>query len=206
MLQKYLRIKKRMRTFATVIKTKLIMRQPIFISSQCNYDYESYLEYCELNDFIAGTEDSMEYWEYVYDMQKNDIENALIHFDNNTDPNAKVMITGELGLWSGRKTIMPVVVESERIYNHQVGFAVYSSALTRAVEKCMDDMDSADCFYDDEEGCVVVEAHHHDGCNVFHIRKINDFGMSAMEDADDKDEDYNPTTEWFDKFTEVEVY
>ena len=197
-------IKKRILTFVTVIKTKLIMKKPIFISSRCTYDYESYLEYCEANDFTAGSEDSMEYWEYVSDMQKQDIEDALIFFDDNTDENARVMITGELGLWNGRKTIVPVVIESEKIYNSRVGYSVYSSALTRAVEKCMSNMDNVDCLFDDETGCVVVEAHHHDGCNTFYIKKLSDFGKNAMALSDD--DDYTITDEWFEPFKEEELF
>lgn len=67
-----------------------------------------------------------------------------------------VVITGSLGLWDGRKEIVPVTCDS----------------VSKAIYKCIDY--DYQCIYEDENGDLFVEDYHHDGINVFKISLLVD--------------------------------
>lgn len=180
------------------------MRKTIFSTDYSNYRYEDYLEYCELDGCEAGTEDSMDYYNWVSDMIDFDINDTFADFNIKQDANTTVIITGTLGLWNGRPDIEPVFVESDRIYNYSTGKNTYNSALTLAIKKCMDGMNDIDCYLDDETGYIEVIGHHHDGSNHFYIWKLSEFGKNTK--ANSEDDDYVVTKEWFEPFKEEELF
>ncbi len=204
MLKKILQIKKVLLSLQW-IKKQTDMKKVIYTTDIDNYKYEDYLEYCESNEIEPQDEDSNDYWDWVSDMISLDIEDAYSNIDCNQDANTMVVITGTLGLWYGNPEIDPVFVESESEYHHTTKQRSYSSALSLAIKKCAEGMDDVECYLDDETGCVEVIGHHHDGTNRFCIRKLSEFGKSAKDDAEYED-NYNMTDEWFEKFTEDDLY
>ena len=188
------------------IKNQMNMRKVIYTTDIDNYKYEDYLEYCEANEIEPCSEDSQSYWDWVYEMISMDVEDAYSNIDYKQDKNTTVVITGTLGLWNGRPDIEPVFVESESVFHYATKQRSYSSALTLAIQKCAEGMDDVECYLDDEAGYVEVIGHHHDGSNHFYIHKLSEFGKNAKDDAEYEDEDYNITDEWFEKFTEEDLY
>lgn len=76
--------------------------------------------------------------------------------------NLTYAITGNLGLWDGRKEIAP----------H------YCKNLVEAIRKCINNIDEF-IIYEDQYGNLKIDAYHHDGCNHFTIKKL----ISGNRDA-----------------------
>jgi hypothetical protein len=182
------------------------MKKIIFTTDVLSYEYSDYVEHCKGNGVEPSSEDSQDFWDWVYEMIEFDMDDAYTNIDCKSDKNTTVVITGSLGLWNGRPDIEPVFVESESIFNSKTKQRIYDSALKLAIQKCGEGMNDVECYLDDETGCVEVIGHHHDGTNHFYIYKLSEFGRKAKEDAEDNEEDYNVTEEWFDKFTEEDLY
>ena len=70
--------------------------------------------------------------------------------------NVPAIITGTLGLWDGRKEIVPVECDS----------------VAQAIDKCINY--DYQCIYEDDNGDLFVEDHHHDAINVFKISLLVD--------------------------------
>lgn len=134
------------------------------------YDYQSYLEYCEEEDWTPGSEGSMEYWEWVYDMLGEDWNNLLdnIKFSKN---NGRCLIFGTLGLWDGRKEIYPNVANS----------------LVDALSIIARSADTLEIYY--ENGEITFLGHHHDGTNSFTIRPIDEEKAKDMSNDDIEESD-----------------
>lgn len=64
-------------------------------------------------------------------------------------------LEGSLGLWNGKKNIIPL----------------YDANLLKLVEKCINNVDDFEILED--RGRFIIKAHHHDGTNEFTI-KIKD--------------------------------
>ena len=67
--------------------------------------------------------------------------------------NQKVVVVGELGLWDGKHTIVPT--EFDNLYD--------------AIQQCLEDYSE---LIEEENGDLIVKAHHHDGINNFIIKKL----------------------------------
>lgn len=71
-------------------------------------------------------------------------------------PNALYEVAGSLGLWNGRHTINPCEI----------------SSLEEAIRLCLGNDSMFDfTVKEDQFGAMVVEYCHHDGCNIFYIKK-----------------------------------
>ncbi len=75
--------------------------------------------------------------------------------------NQKVAVIGELGLWDGKHKIYPKEFEN----------------VSKAVYACLEDMNN---IYEDRYGNLHIEAHHHDGCNHFIIKKLIDNKLRCL--------------------------
>ena len=73
------------------------------------------------------------------------------------------MITGSLGLWYGRPSIVPLVCED----------------IESAIRKCANNMDYV--IVKQVNGHLEVTGIHHDGSNHFEIHILNDKGIRAKE-------------------------
>lgn len=75
--------------------------------------------------------------------------------------NQKVVVTGVLGLWCGKKKIKNQPFDS----------------LAKAVARCLEDDNE---IYEDQYGNLHIEAHHHDGVNHFIIKKATIKGLRCL--------------------------
>lgn len=75
--------------------------------------------------------------------------------------NQKVEVQGILGLWDGKHKICP-----EQFDN-----------LYEAIQKCLEDYN---IIAEDSYGNLIVSAYHHDGQNLFKIKKVTDKGTRCL--------------------------
>lgn len=112
----------------------------------------------------------LNYYKSIDDIDDEDVyrfmyEDVDIDWDNFTSdcnaydkkhPYSTYEITGSLGLWNGRHNIYPV---EEKI-------------LLKAIERCLGNNAQEDIVIkEDQFGSMIVEYHHHDGCNIFTIKR-----------------------------------
>ena len=158
--------------------SKRIKKEFVIYDSQEDFPYEDYVEFCEINGMEPAEEDSREYWDWVY-QTRNDYYDDMLANLSWTKIDYPLMIIGQLGLWNGRPSIVPVPVKSEgygrKFYSSDyVGYETPS--LKAAIKKCCEGRDILDVDVHYEDGVIAVYAHHHDGCNCFYIRKLSKKG------------------------------
>lgn len=156
-------------------------------TSEC-YTEDEYRECCDIPE---GEIDQNSYYSWVNDCQSNDWN----EFKTVTDKyDGSIYITGSLGRWDGVHEIFPVYVG-----DNEPG----SSALTRAISKCMGGSCS-DIKIDllVEEGALEVTVSHHDGTNTFYLRPLTKEGDSLASDIEmyGEDETYRSSDITFGKF------
>lgn len=163
----------------------------IFSTDIFRYTYNDYLEWCEMNDTDPiYAEDSTEFFDWCHEQVEQDIECDEENIRYSEYYKRKFMITGTLGLWNGRPTIEPVIIDG----------------LLDAINKCVsgNSIWDYDVFINDDEDYITVHAKHHDGTNVFELHLLTDEGYQEYEDAYDAwiyDNAPKPQlkSEWFEK-------
>jgi len=130
-----------------------------------DFDYEDYLEWCEMNNVEPKEKDSEEFYEWAKEETMNNYESDMENIKSCKQYKVPVVITGKLGLWDGTHEIMPVTCDNVAV----------------AVEKCVSE--SEDCNVCFNDGAIEVEAHHHDGVNMFTIRALSAKGLKKSENA-----------------------
>jgi len=75
--------------------------------------------------------------------------------------NQKIEVQGILGLWDGKHKIRP-----EQFNN-----------LYEAIQKCLED---DNIIAEDSYGNLIISAYHHDGQNLFKIKKVTDKGIRCL--------------------------
>lgn len=128
------------------------------------YEYEDYVEYCEINDCEPLSEGSADYWEYVAHMRDEDYHCELRNLECMSQLNTPCVITGHLGLWYGHPKINPVRMPD----------------VVSAIKKCFGSCDDLKVKWHD--GIFEVQAMHHDGTNCFEIHRLNQKGINATAD------------------------
>ena len=76
------------------------------------------------------------------------------------------VVKADLGLWDG----------------HHAGGRIFNS-LREAIRQMAGDMDSV-AIYEDDRGNAEIKCGHHDGTNVYQIRRLNKKGAYAYEHSD----------------------
>ena len=145
-------------------------------------EYSDYVEYCKANNIEPDEEDSVDYWEYVGDMQRYYYEEELINIKHSDDMDKPCIITGSLGLWNGRKTV----------------WATYSKDIVSAIKKCFGSCD--DLVVTFKNGVYNCKAMHHDGTNYFEIRKLTNSGIKAVEKWYSESNSVEVKPSWVGKF------
>lgn len=131
-----------------------------------DYDYnvedyrDAYLDHCDANGIDVEDEVPMEFIQNMLDDDWFDL------FDNLLDSNIyndECVVIGSLGLWHGRKQIVPT----------------REKTLMDAIKNCC-----RGCDYnriDIVDGHIEVTSVHHDGTNVLEIHVLNKRGRNTME-------------------------
>lgn len=137
----------------------------VVIDTTDNYNYESYLEYCEDMDIEPADKNSNRYYEWVSDMMEMDFDDFVANMKYSEIANTPCVITGSLGLWYGRPEINPVFMDN----------------LSDAIMKCINNMD----YFKVEmiNGVINVYGYHHDGTNCFEIYPLSKKGQNLVNEV-----------------------
>lgn len=139
------------------------IKEQILYDSMREISYDEYVEDCELNDIEPQGQESEDYYDFVSERQNLDFE---IFFYNLNSKNDYWIITGSVGLWCGRREIMPIMVYGLR------------ESILKCFEKC-DDVKVV------KRGNVIkVDVSHHDGTDYFEIRALTELGKERYERHD----------------------
>lgn len=156
----------------------------------CEDYFQDFKEWAEdINGYeIEGEEENMvayfrggkvTFWNWYYDtlnMEDSDFWEGFRIAIKNEPLYTRCVITGDLGLWTGRHSIYPTLCED-----------LYS-----AVMKCL--TDAQDCILTIENNVLNVECLHHDGRNYFQIRLVSADNYDKLnywnDDEDGDMEDY----------------
>ena len=131
---------------------------------------------CEANEVEVPEEDSPEYWGWVNTFRDWDWQDFKENLQCSKRLPGQVVITGELGLWTGRHEIIPVLAD---MAEDPVGF------FGRVTRNCGADGEIAVGY--DEDGLFVTVSHH-DGTNRFRVLEVTDDGKRYIErDGDEAD-------------------
>lgn len=120
--------------------------------------YDEYLEFCEINGIEPQGEDSSHYHEIVGELLSNDFDCFTHNIKHCMYNEHKWAVEGTLGLWNGRKDIVPKVFDN----------------LLDAISACI-----SGCDYfkiTKRNSTIEVEAIHHDGTNRFTLKCLSDLG------------------------------
>jgi len=148
-----------------------------------NFTYDEYLQMCKDCEREPNPEGSREYWDDIYEETVNDWDCFCDNMEYGPFKDCKCMITGNLGLWNGRPTIIPVLCDNP----------------LEAIKKCINERGIDDWEVKTEDGHIEVLAHHHDGTNCFEIHLLSKKGEREVEREKYLYEDYDIKPWWFKK-------
>ena len=137
-----------------------------------NYDYdfdaykESYQECNELTDEEMEDVSDNTIFDYIWECLDMEWDDFFSNLAYSKFANTPCVITGSLGLWTGRHGIVPVKCDN----------------LESAIRKCVNNMDYI-CI---KQNCghLEVTGIHHDGSNTFEIHLLNSKGIDAADRID----------------------
>jgi len=148
------------------------------LDTTVSFTYQDYVENCEDIEEEPAPENSAEFLLWCADMRENYYLDDLANLRCSKDM-CPCLITGSLGLWWGHPDIEPVLCPD----------------IESAVKKCFGSCD--DIRVEFEDGVYTCYAMHHDGTNVFEVRKLSKKGLKATENGLNGK---TPKTYWFCKF------
>lgn len=123
----------------------------VLFDSNAERSYDDYIEFCEMNDIEPQGEEM----ECLQSMDYDDFITNIKHCVYNRQ---KWAVEGTLGLWNGRKDIVPKVFDN----------------LLEAISACIGSCDYVKIIKNYSK--IEVEASHHDGTNRFTLRCLSDLG------------------------------
>lgn len=136
-----------------------------------DFDRRDYEEWCEDNDMEPGDEE--DFFDWCAEETQNNYDADMDNINTCEEYNVPVVVTGSLGLWFGRPSIRPERYES----------------VAEAIIDCMDRSDSHDVYAEFNDGVILLDCYHHDGCNCFTIRALSEKGKQKQS-TDYKEHDF----------------
>ena len=136
-----------------------------------DFDRRDYEAWCEDNDMEPGDEE--DFFDWCAEETQNNYDADMDNINTCEEYNVPVVVTGSLGLWSGRPEIRPERYES----------------VAEAIIDCMDRSDSHDVYAEFDDGVILLDCYHHDGCNCFTIRALSEKGK-RKQGTDYKEHDF----------------
>ena len=124
-------------------------------------------EHCEVNDIEVPEEGDSRYWNLVGDFHTWDYEDLESNLKASKKLPGLIVITGELGLWDGTHTIIPVMMDM-------------AADPMKVIQKFTLNSQFEMTIGYDKEG-LFVTVHHHDGTNRFHIKEVTTAGQHYLE-------------------------
>lgn len=139
-----------------------IEEQVLYDSTREIY-YDKYVEDCVLNDIEPQGQESKDYYDFVSEQRNLYFEDFRYNLKSNSD---YWIITGSVGLWCGRRKIIPTMV-----------YGLWESIL-----KCLGECNDTKVV---KRGNVIeVNSYHHDGQDCFEIRALTELGKERYERHD----------------------
>lgn len=145
----------------------------------CQFEYDSYEEFCEINGIEPQGEDSDDFYDWCSEEAEEQYNCDMDEIRTCKEYNVPCIITGHLGLWDGCHKIVPVKMDS--IYD--------------AIIKCYGRDTLSNLKVNFEDGKIVVYYSHHDGTNIFTIYALNESGVKKYEEWEYEDKELNLTEE-----------
>lgn len=178
-----------------IMKTKKIT----LIDTSKDYSYEDYLEYCKESETEPAPDCSEEFHHWCSQMRSNEIEDFCINMQY-SKLDCPLVLTGELGLWFGKRTIEPKVFESKDLIYKKRSTGAHSfrePSIVRILDACIFNGNIEDFSVTWENNKLKIAAHHHDGTNNYEVRKLNAKGLQAYERAKVRFESPEPREWWY---------
>lgn len=135
----------------------------------CQFEYESYEEFCEGNGIEPQGEDSDDFYDWCSEEAEEQYNCDMDNIRYCKEYNVPCIITGNLGLWDGSHEIVPERMDT--IYD--------------AIERCWDRDGNLQVNF--EDGKIVVYHSHHDGTNIFTIYALTESGEKKFDDYEYED-------------------
>ena len=135
------------------------------------FDRRDYEEWCEENGRETG--DESDFFEWCAEETQHNFDADMCNIQYCKEYNVPVVVMGSLGLWWGRPTIKPERYES----------------VVDAIRDCMNRSDCYDAHAEYNDGVILLDCYHHDGCNTFTIKALSKKGI-AKQFADYKGYDF----------------
>lgn len=150
-------------------KKAVLVSQKLYDDYDINFDElrEVYAQITDDNTILNSRDNDSAFIEWVYGEYLNsewiDLLDNIKHYSKYG--NTPCVITGSLGLWNGRHNI----------------YATKCDDLVSAINKCVGNAQNVVIRLNN--GCIEVNAMHHDGTNCFEIHILNKLG-EITEGAD----------------------
>ena len=140
-----------------------------------DFDRGDYIDYCEENDIEAGEGDYFEegFMDWCAEEVQANYDADMENIESCAEYNVPVVVTGTLSLWWGHPEIRPERFES----------------VADAINRCIYSSGSDNILVEYNDGVIVVNCYHHDGCNSFTIKALSKKGI-AKQYAEYKEHDF----------------
>jgi len=151
------------------MERKLLFDSESWLDNIGNKDYyDSYLEWCEINNKTPHDMNSDKFMEWAIEDSWNTVSDEIANLKYSKEIEGMWCIYGTLGLWDGRHKIIPD----------------FAKNIETAIQKCTPSSDyHIKATYD--EKAIYLEIAHHDGTNNFTLRLLGE----ETEQMDKNDED-----------------
>jgi len=166
----------------------------IFESARCigrNELYDIFDDYFDTEKEPVPGYETDEYWQF--NEMVNQVEGEEFFYDLGhsklNDANTKFLVTGHIGWYNSHRKFRPFVAEG----------------IVSALDECLGgNTDTCEVEYMD--GSILVQGHHHDGCNWFEVRRLTAKGADKAADALSRGKTIKPSPDWLDplKLNEID--
>jgi hypothetical protein len=146
------------------------MEEFVLYDTYTNDSDEVVKDFCEANEIEIPNENSNDYWDIFNEEKRFEWEDCEYCIKKIDKKIGKVCVIGNLGLWSGKREIVPT----------------FKDSLLSAIYSCLKDCDYCKIEYIKEKKCFKVKGSHHDGTNVFEIYCLP-YGYEDDEEYEDDD-------------------
>ena len=147
-------------------KKTILVSQKLYDDYNIDFDElrEVYAQITDDNTILNSRDNDSAFIEWVYGEYLNsewtDLLDNIKHYSKYG--NIPCVVVGTLGLWNGRKNIYPTKCDD----------------LVTAINKCAGS--ASNVIVTLNNGCIEVNAIHHDGTNCFEIHLLNKLGIDTM--------------------------
>jgi hypothetical protein len=169
-------------------KTEKKETYTLVTTDSTQFKYADYLEYCEDNGIEPEPDGSSEYYDWCADEAEKNYDCDMDNLMYSKLKDKTFLIEGNLGLWWGRPTIKPVVI----------------NGIIPSIKRCFGrDINNIEVELNTKDGFIHIQSHHHDGTNFYTLKMLNKNGEKWAQNAIDKGEDIELNNRWWTKLKSI---